>query len=131
MVLDMHYLHGCCTEKRSRRNEGMKNAAAEPRPAEKKTKRNMGGTVNTRLESAVRRMSARIAKGRVMDVKRTYLPMIEATKYMGCTRYMLMGLRDSGMLRCSKIGKMLYFSVEDMDKLFEDNIINNAAYKAR
>ncbi len=87
--------------------------------------------MGSRLENAVNRLSARANKGRVVDVKRTYLPMVEATKYMGCTRYMLMGLRDSGMLRCSKIGKMLYFSVEDMDKLFEDNVVNAVAYKAR
>ena len=87
--------------------------------------------MNTRLEKTIDRLAARAAKGRVVDVKRTYLPMAEATKYMGCTRYMLMGLRDSGMLRCSKIGKMLYFSVEDMDKLFEDHVVNAVAYKAQ
>ena len=86
--------------------------------------------MSERLNKAADRLSARAAKGKVVEVRRTYLPMAEATKYMGCTRYMLMGLRDSGKVRCSKIGKMLYFAVEDMDRLFGDNLVNEAAYAA-
>ena len=85
--------------------------------------------VNSRLDAAVNRM-ARSRKGRVVEVQRTYLPMCEATKYMGCTRYMLIGLRDQGKIRCSKIGKMLYFAKEDMDRLFEANLVNGTAYQA-
>lgn len=90
----------------------------------------MRGMANTRLDAAVSKLAARGQKGRVVDVQRTYLPMKEATKYMGCTRYMLMSLREQGKVRCSKIGKMLYFAKEDMDRLFEDNIVNAAAYSA-
>ena len=90
----------------------------------------MKGMINTRLEAAVGKLAARAPKGRVTEVKRTYLPMSEAAKYMGCTRYMLLGLRDQGKLRCSKIGKMLYFCLEDMDRMFEENLVNAVAYQA-
>ena len=60
----------------------------------------------------------------VVSIQPKYLSMADAMKYMGCKRDMLCRLRDEGSVRVSKIGKMLYFNLEDMDKLFEKNIIN-------
>lgn len=86
--------------------------------------------MNTRLERAVSRLASKAPKGRVMDVQRPYLPMSEAMIYFGCKRDMLEGLRDNGKVRCSKVGRMLYFNVQDMERVWEENLTNAAAYAA-
>lgn len=71
----------------------------------------------------------RVQKTEVVSIQPKYLNMAEAMKYMGCGRDMLYRLRNEGAVRCSKIGKMLYFCVADMDRLFENNLMNGKLYE--
>lgn len=58
------------------------------------------------------------------EPENTWLKTSEIKKILGCSEGTLVNLRASGMLPYSKIKGTIYVRKNDLNKLFESNIVN-------
>lgn len=65
----------------------------------------------------------------VENIKKTWLRTEEAQEYLSCGWDMLKKLRDDGVVQCSKVGKLLYWNLADIDRLLKKSVVNAQLHK--
>lgn len=60
---------------------------------------------------------------KVLPLEKKWLSPEEAMKYLGCGGHYILKLRDSGMIKYSRIGNKWWFDRESLDRYITSNLV--------